>query len=1462
MLLPPEIRGAGEASMSVTGDGVVSNSVTLTLTGNSLRDVLINEILADPPDGLAGDANHDGTRSSSQDEFVELVNTTAHDIDISGYKLLSRSASSVNTARHTFAQGTILQAGGAVVIFGGGAPPINDAIFGGSIVLVASSGSLGTLNNSGGAVTLVDNANETVSFVTYGDAGGLKGDANQSLTRSPDITGAFALHQSATRSAGRAFSPGTRLDGTPFTVRPVSRVEISPSASSIFVNGTQQFIARAFDSQNQEMSGVIFLWQSGNKAIATVNSNGLATALSEGTTEISVTARGIQSAPALLTVKTVPPVLTRIEVSPQSATTPAGVTRQFTARAFDQFNREMSGAVFAWSSSDTSVATIDQTGLVSAIKQGLSTITATAQDVKGEALLNVSEPAIIFNEVLADPPGSSSSDLIGDANHDGVRDSGDEFIELVNQSSSAVNITGWTIRTRSLTGTTSTLRHTFSPATIVPAGDAIVIFGGGNINAGNPAFGGAQVTKASTGQLSLTNTGLFITVNDDTGNVLAEFAYGGTTGFRGDQDQSLTRSPDISGSFVLHTAASGAGSKKFSPGTMADGSFFIPRKGRLSSVTLAPASADVTVGAATQFTAQAFDQFNRPLPPKIFNFTSSDTNVASIESVNVDQTGASATATFRGIRVGAAQILASATDGDTTLTTSTSTLNVKPEPQRITHVEVTPLNSSVNRGGTTQFVAMAFDQNDQIVASASFAWSSSNTTVATIDASGLARGAGIGSATISAITSNGSGGKVSGEAKLNVQVPLVINEILADPPGSAATDLAGDANRDGTRDSDDDEFVEILNNSTGAVDISGVVISDSTTSRFTFPANTILSSGRAAIIFGGGNPPSNDTAFGGSLVFTTSSLSLNNSGDTVTLKLTISGSDIVIAAQTYGAEGGADQSLTRSPDAEAMSTGGQFIGHTAAPNSTGRAFSPGTRADGTPFGSPPVTRIAVTPQSGTLNLNETQSYIAQAFSNSQGSEVEIPNVSFIWDSSDANKASISPLTGRTTTATAIAPGTVSIRARAGGAQDSGSLTINPPPPVLNSVTLTPSSAGIIVGDTTQFSARALDQYGNQFSNVNFSFTSSDTNVATIENVDTDSSGSATASVTGRQSGSTQIRATASDGTRTVMSNAATLTVNNPPPVVARVEVTPTVATIGIGVTQQFIAHAFDSSNQEITPISFSWSSSALDVATINQSGMSSGVGQGTTQITATAGGVTSAPSSLTVARKPALDELIVNEVFANPGTGGDANRDGTAGGGASSDQRDEFVEVLNSTSVPLDLSFLNLYDNTTTRRHQFPANTILQPWQAVIIFGGETGTPTASKIPGITPGIDSRLNVAPDSSFGGAVVQVASSYGLSGSATSGLGLNNTGNPADCIRIVDGTITGSGSGTINGTLLGESCYTISTSTTDKSFTRADGETGGNRNFTTSDFHPVINNASCPYNGRQFSPGFKRDGNHFQ
>ena len=71
----------------------------------------INEYLADPPDGIAGDANGDGTRSISQDEFVELVNFGALPLNISGFTISDEDAS-----RFTFPTGTIIPAGEAAVV--------------------------------------------------------------------------------------------------------------------------------------------------------------------------------------------------------------------------------------------------------------------------------------------------------------------------------------------------------------------------------------------------------------------------------------------------------------------------------------------------------------------------------------------------------------------------------------------------------------------------------------------------------------------------------------------------------------------------------------------------------------------------------------------------------------------------------------------------------------------------------------------------------------------------------------------------------------------------------------------------------------------------------------------------------------------------------------------------------------------------------------------------------------------------------------------------------------------------------------------------------------------------------------------------------------------------------------------------------------------------------------------------
>lgn len=312
VLVPSDLRGAGTVSVFLLCDGRASNSATLTFTGDPTREIVINEVLADPPDGITGDANHDGVRDSSQDEFVELVNSTPHDIDISGHQLFVRNSNTTadGTPRHVFAGCTILPAGTAIVVFGGGNPDPNNPVFAGAQIVKASSGGL-SLINGGAVITLKDSANSVINFFEYGGSTDLDGDANQSLTRSPDLNGAFTLHQSASGSGATSFSPGNRIDSTPFVPSPpVARVDISPSSATITQGQQQTFTARAFDSNNQQMNGVLFTWKSGNTSLATIDCAGTATGVAAGSSQITATVRGVQSAPATLTVASPSPTPT------------------------------------------------------------------------------------------------------------------------------------------------------------------------------------------------------------------------------------------------------------------------------------------------------------------------------------------------------------------------------------------------------------------------------------------------------------------------------------------------------------------------------------------------------------------------------------------------------------------------------------------------------------------------------------------------------------------------------------------------------------------------------------------------------------------------------------------------------------------------------------------------------------------------------------------------------------------------------------------------------------------------------------------------------------------------------------------------------------------------------------------------------------------------------------------------
>lgn len=266
--------------------------------------------------------------------------------------------------------------------------------------------------------------------------------------------------------------------------------------------------------------------------------------------------------------------------------------------------------------------------------------------------------------------------------------------------------------------------------------------------------------------------------------------------------------------------------------------------------------------------------------------------------------------------------------------------------------------------------------------------------------------------------------------------------------------------------------------------------------------------------------------------------------------------------------------------------------------------------------------IAVTPPNATIGQGQTQQYTATG-TYSDGSTADI-TATVIWNSSNTSVATISA-----GLANAVGVGTTNITATKDAITSNiAILNVNK---VLVSIAVTPTSATIHKTATQQYTATGHYSDSSTADLTAFvTWASSNTNVATII-----PSGLAT----GTGVGNTAITATQG----AVTSNAATLIVDNP---LQSITVTPTAATINQNQSQQYTATGtfFDGSTSDITN-SVSWHSSDLTVATISGTGLATGVGVGTSNITATSGATTSNTAVLTVNK--ILTSIAVTPTSAN-----------------------------------------------------------------------------------------------------------------------------------------------------------------------------------------------------------------------
>ena len=222
-------------------------------------------------------------------------------------------------------------------------------------------------------------------------------------------------------------------------------ITITPSSHTLeAIGATVQLTATVKDQNNNTMTGQTVTWTTGNGAVATVNAQGLVTAVSNGSAQITARS-GNASGTTSITVSE--PMATRITITPSSRTLEAiGETVQLAAVVRDQRNNVISSVTVTWSSGDEAVATVTAQGLVTAVSNGSTQITARSDGATGRATITVSEP--VPTTIVIDPTSASLeaigftvqlSAMVKDQRDNAMPDamvtwsSGDESVATVNE---------------------------------------------------------------------------------------------------------------------------------------------------------------------------------------------------------------------------------------------------------------------------------------------------------------------------------------------------------------------------------------------------------------------------------------------------------------------------------------------------------------------------------------------------------------------------------------------------------------------------------------------------------------------------------------------------------------------------------------------------------------------------------------------------------------------------------------------------------------------------------------------------------------------------------------------------------------------------------------------------------------------------------------------------------------------
>lgn len=503
--------------------------------------------------------------------------------------------------------------------------------------------------------------------------------------------------------------------------RPVASITVDPASASLpsLTDTVQLSAAVARDSRGTPLSRARFVWSSSAPGVAMVSSDGVVTAIANGTAVITARADDVAGTATISVAQRV----IRISIAPSTATVETGGTVRYAASAFDGNGAPVPDGVLSWASGNPGVATVTPDGVASAEAIGTTTITASRDGASGSATLQVI-PTAVSSVVLAP---AAKAIIVGEATqlNASVRDAQNRPLldRPVSWSSSNPGIApvdaegtvrglavGQTKIAATSGGKTGTAEITVRP---IPVASIDV----------SPAAAELRIGEVR----QLTATALSTTGNPLSGRPVAWAS-----------SSDLVR-VDASGRVTAVRVGSTEVTATIEGKTGAARITVLPPP--VATIEIAPRGPTLEVGESRTFVATTRDTQGNVLTDRAVHWASSAENVLSIDA---------ATGNAVGRAVGDAVITATAEQKSAS--TPAQVLRAA-----VASVQVEPKATSIQVGDEQPFVATVYDARGGTLTGRTVEWKSTNGLVAPVDSRGVATGVTQGEAEIQALVEGAVG---------------------------------------------------------------------------------------------------------------------------------------------------------------------------------------------------------------------------------------------------------------------------------------------------------------------------------------------------------------------------------------------------------------------------------------------------------------------------------------------------------------------------------------------------------------------------------------------------------------------------------------------------------------------------------------------------------------------------------